>query len=111
MFDNLIKKFSVNQLSPILLKVFQIDEVSINLSYHISAEYRLLHFQISVALISECLYMSKMYDIVNDASKFLKFSSDPTLRREGKLQRFLSILKNKDFFTKEQHDNIDPCGS
>ena len=32
-------------------------------------------------------YMSKIYDIVNDESKFLKLSSDPTLRR-----------KDKDFF-------------
>ena len=50
--------------------------------------------------------MSNNYDIVNDASKFLKLSSDPTLRREGNLQRFLSTLKNKYFFTKEQCDNI-----
>ena len=50
--------------------------------------------------------MSNKYDIVNDASKFLKLSSDPTLRREGNLQRFLSTLKNKYFFTKEQCDNI-----
>ena len=55
--------------------------------------------------------MSKMYDIVNDASKFLKLSSDLTLRREGKFQRVLRTLKNKDFFTKEQYDNINPCGS
>ena len=55
--------------------------------------------------------MSRMYDIVNDASKFLKLSSDPTLRREGKLQRFLRTLKNKDFLTKEQYDNIYLCGS
>ena len=52
-----------------------------------------------------------MYDIVNDASKFLKLSSDLTLRRGGKLQRVLRTLKNKDFFTKEQYDNINPCGS
>ena len=50
--------------------------------------------------------MSNKYDIVNDASKFLKLSSDPTLRRGGNLQRFLSTLKNKYFFTKEQCDNI-----
>ena len=54
--------------------------------------------------------MSNIYDIVNDESKFLKLSSDSILRREGKLQRFLRILKNKDFFTKEQYDNIHPCG-
>ena len=55
--------------------------------------------------------MSRMYVSVNDASKFLKLSSDPTLCREGKLQRFLRSLKNKDFFTKEQFDTIYPCSS
>ena len=52
-----------------------------------------------------------MYDIVNNASKFLKLSADPTLRREGKLQKILPTLKIKDFFTKEQYDIIYPCGS
>ena len=55
--------------------------------------------------------MSRMYDIVNDASNFLKLSSDTTLCMEQKLQRFLSTFKNMDFFTKEQYDNIYPCGS
>ena len=55
--------------------------------------------------------MSKIYDIVNDELKFWKLSSDPTLRREGKLLRFLRILKNKDFFTKERYDDIYQCGS
>ena len=41
----------------------------------------------------------------------MKLSSDPTLRKEGKLQRIVRTLKNKDFFTKEQYDNIYPCGS
>ena len=54
--------------------------------------------------------MSKLYDIVNNASKFLKLSSDPTLHWGGKLQRFLRTLKNKYFFTKKQHDKIYPCG-
>ena len=39
-----------------------------------------------VVIVDRWLYMSRMYEIVNDASKFLKLSSDPTLRREGKLQ-------------------------
>ena len=55
--------------------------------------------------------MSRMYDIVNDMSKFLKLSSDPTLPWDGKIQRFLRTLKNKDFFTKEQYETIYPCGS
>ena len=64
-----------------------------------------------VVILDRRFYMSKIYDIVNDESKFLKLSSGSTLRWEGKLQRFLRILKNKDFFTKEQYDNIYPCGS
>ena len=51
-----------------------------------------------------------MYDIVNGASNYLKVSSDHTLLWEGKLQRFLCTLKNKDFFTKEQYDNMYLCG-
>ena len=53
-----------------------------------------------VVILDRWSYMSKIYDIVNDESKFLKLSSDPTLRR-----------KNKDFFTMEQSDNIYPSGS
>ena len=64
-----------------------------------------------VVILNRRFYMSKIYDIVNDKSKFLKLSSDATLRSEGKLQRLLRILKNKGFFTKEQYDNIYPCGS
>ena len=52
-----------------------------------------------VAIVYRWLYMSRMYDIVNDASRFLKLLSDPTSRREGTLPRFLHTLKNKDFFT------------
>ena len=64
-----------------------------------------------VVILDRRLCMSKIYDIVNDESEFWKLSSDPTLRREGKLLRFIRILKNKDFFTKERYDNIYHCGS
>ena len=49
-----------------------------------------------------------MYNIVNYESKFLKLLTDPTIPREGKLERFVCTLKNKDFFTKEQYDDIYP---
>ena len=49
--------------------------------------------------------------LVENLSKFLKLSSDSTLRRKGKLQRFLRTLKSKEFFTKEQYDTIYPYGS
>ena len=64
-----------------------------------------------VIIVDRNLYKSSLYDIVNETSKFLKLSSDPTITREGKLQRFVRSLKNKGFFTKDQYDKIYPCGS
>ena len=56
-------------------------------------------------------YVKKIYAIINDTFKFKKLPSDPTILREGQLQRFLRILKNKDFFTDESYDKICPSGS
>ena len=64
-----------------------------------------------VVVLDRRFYMSKIYDIVNDESKFLKLSSDPKLGSVGKLRRFLRILRNKDFFTKKQYYNLYPCSS
>ena len=50
-----------------------------------------------VVIVDRWLYVCRMYDIFSDMSKFLKLSLDPTLCREGKLQRFLCALKNKGF--------------
>ena len=62
-------------------------------------------------IVYRIYYMSSMYEIVNNRSKFLKLRSDPAICRENKLQRFLRSLKNKDFFTKDVYDNIYPYGS
>ena len=43
--------------------------------------------------------------------KTQKLCADPTLLREGQLQRFLRKLKNKQFFTKEVYDEIYPSSS
>ena len=64
-----------------------------------------------VVIVHRIYYMSSIFEIVNDVSKFLKLRSDPTICRENQLQRFLPSLKNKDFFTKDVYDNIYPCGS
>ena len=56
-------------------------------------------------------YVKKIYAIINDTSKFEKLSSDPTILREGQLQRFLRTLKNKGFFTDESYDKIYPSAS
>ena len=36
-------------------------------------------------IVNRALYMSSLFEIINDLSKF---SSDPTIRREGKIQGF-----------------------
>ena len=46
-----------------------------------------------VVILDRWSYMSKIYDIVNDESKFLKLSSDPTLRREQSFKDFYACLK------------------
>ena len=63
-----------------------------------------------VVIVDRIYYMSSMYEVVNDTSNFLKLRSDPTIYRENKLQRFLRSLNNKDFFTKDVYDNINPSG-
>ena len=55
--------------------------------------------------------MSSLYEIINDTSKCLKLRSNPTIGREGKLQRFLRTLNKKGFFSKEQYENIHHSGS
>ena len=56
-------------------------------------------------------YVKKIYAIINDTSKFKKLPSDPTILREGQLQRFLRTLKNKGLFKDESYDKIYPSGS
>ena len=55
--------------------------------------------------------MSSLYEVISDMSKFLKLCSDPSIGREGKLQRFLGTLNKKGCFSKEQYGNIYPNGS
>ena len=56
-------------------------------------------------------YVSKLFDIISDTSKFKKLPADPTLLREGQLQRFLRKLKNEQFFKEEVYDKTYPSGS
>ena len=55
--------------------------------------------------------MSSLHEIINDMSKFLKLPSDPTIGREGKLQKLLCTLNKKVFFSKEKYENIYPSDS
>ena len=53
--------------------------------------------------------LEKMYQILAGESKFKKRSNDPTILREGKLQRFLRKLNKKGFFSSKQlYESIYP---
>ena len=54
-----------------------------------------------VIIINRAIYMSSLYEIINDTPKFLKLPSNFTIGREGKLQTFLRTLNKKGFFSKE----------
>ena len=64
-----------------------------------------------VIIVNRAIYMSSLYEIINDTSEFLKLPSDPTIGRERKLPRFLRTLNKKGFFSKEQYENIYRSGS
>ena len=48
---------------------------------------------------------------MSNISKFEKLNEDPTLTREASLQRFLSKLKQKNFFNENEHSELYPSGS
>ena len=57
------------------------------------------------------VYIQKIFEIIKDRTKFKELSTDPTIIREGQLQRFLRSMKNKNIFTKETCEIIYPSGS
>ena len=62
-----------------------------------------------VIIVNTAIYMSSLYEIINDTLKFLKLPPDPTIGREGKLQRFLRTLNKEDFFSKEYPNGSQPA--
>ena len=56
-------------------------------------------------------YKSKMYELLNDESKFKQLTSDSSKLREGQLQRYLRKLNNKGYFDGSIYDYIYPAGS
>ena len=55
-------------------------------------------------------YKLKMYELLNDESKFKQLTSDPTKLHEGQLQRYLRKLNNKGYFDQNAYDYIYPGG-
>ena len=53
-------------------------------------------------------YKLKMYELLNDESKFKQLTSDPTKLREGRLQRYLTILNNKGYFDESIYNYVYP---
>ena len=64
-----------------------------------------------VVIINNDDYRKGIVDILSDTSKFKKLRTDPTLTREGKLQRFLRELKTKGKLDNDIYSKIYPTGS
>ena len=64
-----------------------------------------------VIIVNRAIYITSLYEVINDTSKFKKLPSQPNTRWKGKLQRFLHTFNKKGFFSKEQYKNIYPSGS
>ena len=64
-----------------------------------------------VVVLNKLDYIKGINDIINDKQKFKELSTDPTINREGKLQRFLRELKKKGKIDKDIYSSIYPTGS
>ena len=51
-----------------------------------------------VVILDRDIYDRKILEIINDTTKFEKLEDNPTLTREGQLQRFLRKIKDKNLF-------------
>ena len=62
-------------------------------------------------IIDRDVHIQKILELIKDRTKFKELSTDPTIMREGQLQRLLTSTKDKNIFTKENYENIDPSSS
>ena len=63
-----------------------------------------------VVILDRKLYDNAIQELISDTFKFEKLNEDPTLKRESSL-RFLSKLKQKNFFNENEYDKLYPSGS
>ena len=64
-----------------------------------------------VVVLNKLDHIKGINDIINDKQNFKELSTDPTIKREGKLQRFLWELKKKGKIDKDIYSSIYPTGS
>ena len=64
-----------------------------------------------VVIMDKQSYINGIYKIINDTTKFKKLTKDPTIKREGQLQRYLRKLKKEGHFTEDIYSKIYPSGS
>ena len=64
-----------------------------------------------VVILDKQQYNEAILNLINDPSKFEKLNTDPTLKREASLQRFLRKLKKDGFFTETDYYKIYPNGT
>ena len=64
-----------------------------------------------VVIMDKNKHKSKMYELLNDESKFKQLTSDPTKLRECQLKCYLRKLNNKGYFDESVYDYIYPAGS
>ena len=50
-----------------------------------------------VVVMDRVIYNQQMHALLSDKNKFKRLSEDPTMLREGQLQRYLRELKKKQF--------------
>ena len=64
-----------------------------------------------VVVLDRTTYEDSIINLISDSSKFSKLNCDPTLSREGKLQRFLRRLKKNGEIDDTTYQDICPTGS
>ena len=57
------------------------------------------------------MYLSKIREIINNTSNFIRLSGDLTIQREGSIQRYFRSLKKKVLITTEAFGKIYFCVS
>ena len=64
-----------------------------------------------VVILDQKLYKDAIQKLILDTSQFKKLNENPILTREASLQRFLHMLKQKNFFNENEYDKLYPSGS